>query len=1022
MTVNYISGNGRTAIMALSGAGVSTGPTVTYTGADPTTPGTFDTTSQNFQANGSSTSFSNNNPVVFDDSATGPTTAIAVAAGGVSPFSVTFANNAKPYSLAAGSGPIAGVGGLAVVGGGSVELDNVNTYTGITSVASGTLTIGATGGIASSYVTVANGSTFTVMPGGQLTSSTLTVLDNGTVNFNNPRSLAALNGTGALVVQNASPLTLNGGNFTGTITGGSSLTLNFGGSLGATIADGAAGPLPVTMTSGGTLALTATSTYTGGTNLSAGTLQAGTSGSLGTGPITFAGGTLGTTTASTTASPVTLSNPILFTPATGISLDATNAIVLSGPLAVPAGTSNLTVANGDNTTLARGKVTGLISGPGGLNLTGFFQITQANTYAGGTTFNAATNVGITSNAAFGTGPLTFNNGGFGGLAGTGPFTGTNAVANSYGFGGLNNAFLEDAVALELSGAGTLPTNGATGSVFVYAPSAKLSGVLGGGGTGGLTLGAGSGSNTLELSNPGNTYTGPTAVVTGVLQVDAGGALGGTSAVNVSSGGQLLANDNTGTIGLVGGVAVPTNLAGLGTTANQNGALVGPVGLSATYAGALNLSSGALVGIGGGVGGTLTLTGPITSTNNTTPVSFSRGNNSTTVLTPAVAGSVTYAGETRMPGGLAGGTNVLRAGTANAFSPNSGINFTNANAGAAVVDLNGFNQTVAYLTATAKAGSAVTNTATTPAVLTINTANSTVNTAPVFASAITDNAANGGTLALVMAGAGTQTLSGANTYTGGTTVNAGTLAATTNGSLGTGTVTLGGGTLALSALGTTTTTGTAAFTQFNHSGSFVPTNTNNVLQLSQSGTNNTAATTFVPITVNDLGSFSATFTYTHTTATSAGNGTVADGISFGFQNDPRGLNALGGQGGSEAYSAGTGGTLITKSEVGYIDLYNYDYGLGANGVLGRRRPTRTCRPPPRRRSPSPTTARPRRSRPRSRPAARPTRRPRRSTWRRSSAGRPAAPRPATSGSAGRPAARPRPRTSPTSPTRNRPRPT
>ena len=116
---------------------------------------------------------------------------------------------------------------------------------------------------------------------------------------------------------------------------------------------------------------------------------------------------------------------------------------------------------------------------------------------------------------------------------------------------------------------------------------------------------------------------------------------------------------------------------------------------------------------------------------------------------------------------------------------------------------------------------------------------------------------------------------------------------------------------------------------NYSGSFVPSVTSTAMMLSSVSNGGTASAFWTPITINDAGNFSLSMTYTHTTGGQYG---PADGISYGFQNDPRGVKALGGQGGSEGYSAGTGGTAITNSAAGYLDLYNDVYGTGTNGVL------------------------------------------------------------------------------------------
>jgi autotransporter-associated beta strand protein len=90
--------------------------------------------------------------------------------------------------------------------------------------------------------------------------------------------------------------------------------------------------------------------------------------------------------------------------------------------------------------------------------------------------------------------------------------------------------------------------------------------------------------------------------------------------------------------------------------------------------------------------------------------------------------------------------------------------------AGILDLNGFNQTLAELRRHTTHAATVTNTATTPAVLTIDGA-----VDHEFSGTIQDGS---GGIRLVKRGPSSLTLSGASSYTGGTTVEAGTLILTT----------------------------------------------------------------------------------------------------------------------------------------------------------------------------------------------------------------------------------------------------
>jgi autotransporter-associated beta strand protein len=100
---------------------------------------------------GALTAFRAGDEVAFDDSAAA--TALTIAET-VTPMGVAFANRDQPYELTGAA--IAGPGGLRVIGGGVVTLANsVNTFTGETLVARGTLAVaGASGLGGTSRITV----------------------------------------------------------------------------------------------------------------------------------------------------------------------------------------------------------------------------------------------------------------------------------------------------------------------------------------------------------------------------------------------------------------------------------------------------------------------------------------------------------------------------------------------------------------------------------------------------------------------------------------------------------------------------------------------------------------------------------------------------------------------------------------------------------------------------------------------------------------------------------------------------
>ncbi len=293
-------------VFALSGA-ASAAPVI-YTGADPSTPGTFDTTSQNFSANGTAASFTTGAAAIFDDTATGPTT-VTVASGGVAPASLTFNNSSGGKSYVFNGGPVTS-GTVTIAGGGSVTFNNANTFTGATTISSGNLTIGSGGAIASTSITVGNNSSLTVALGGSI-AGTPALTDNGTVTFNNPtRALASLAGNGALFL-NGTALTIAASTYTGTVSGNATSSLTLTGNT-YTVTNPNQLQVPTVNLTGGTLVVNDASGSTGlfgtvpvVTNLSGGSIS-GSGTYAGTINVAAAGGTI----TSTASNALTLNGPV----------------------------------------------------------------------------------------------------------------------------------------------------------------------------------------------------------------------------------------------------------------------------------------------------------------------------------------------------------------------------------------------------------------------------------------------------------------------------------------------------------------------------------------------------------------------------------------------------------------------------------------------------------------------------------------------------------------------------------------
>ncbi|CAJ0740614.1 autotransporter domain-containing protein [Ralstonia mannitolilytica] len=288
------------------------------------------------------------------------------------------------------SGVISGAGSVGVTGSRMITLTGDNTYTGATTITTGTLQIGNGGTTGSVAGNIVNNGTLafnrsdavtyagTISGAGNLVQAgagTLTIL--GTAGYAGSTTInagtLALSGAGSIaassgVVNNGtfdisgttSGATINALTGSGAVAlGGRTLTLtNAGGTFSGTI--GGTGGLTV---SGGAQTLSAINGFTGATTISGGTLALSGAGSI--------------------AASSGVANNGTFDISGTTSGAAINALTGSGTVAL--GSRTLTLAN------ASGTFSGAIGGTGGLTLNGGTQtLSGVNTYGGATTINAGT--------------------------------------------------------------------------------------------------------------------------------------------------------------------------------------------------------------------------------------------------------------------------------------------------------------------------------------------------------------------------------------------------------------------------------------------------------------------------------------------------------------------------------------------------------------------------------------------------------------------------------------------------------
>lgn len=309
------------------------------------------------------------------------------------------------------SGTISGAGALAKAGTGTLVVSGTNnTYTGKTTVTSGTLVVTSLANLntASSLggpTTAANG---TIDIGATGTSATLKYTGAGSTS-NRIINQAGSTGGATLDASGSGALILTGsissaaGSKTLTLTG-SNTALN---TISGTIGNGSSGVVSLEKSGAGTWALSAANTYSGSTTISGGKLSIAATNNLGTATSAVSlGGSTTSGTLSYTGNTASYTRGFTVNAGGGGLETTTSGQTLTLSTGGIATAGRFTVSGSGNTAIAS-----TISGTGSLQKSGSGRLTisGSNSYTGGTAVNSGT-LSVQHNSALGTGAVNVGGG------------------------------------------------------------------------------------------------------------------------------------------------------------------------------------------------------------------------------------------------------------------------------------------------------------------------------------------------------------------------------------------------------------------------------------------------------------------------------------------------------------------------------------------------------------------------------------------------------------------------------------
>ena len=664
------------------------------------------------------------------------------------------------------SANLAGTGaGLTKSGAGTLTLSGANTFGGGLILSAGTLNLNSATAPGSGTITISGGTLDNTSGFAVTLSNNNTQSWNGDFTFTGTNTLSL--GSGAVALGASCTVTVSGG------------TLGVGGIISGS-------GYSLTKAGAGTLTLRGANTYTGGTTLSAGTLNINSASAIGSGSFTISGGTLNNTSGSS----VTLSTNNAQTWNGDFAFTGTNDLNL-GNGAVTLGASRTVTVNNNGILTVGGIISGsglglAKAGSGTLILGGVNTYTGATTVSAGTLQTSAADRIIDSSAISVSSGATFALGGnetVASIAGAGNYS---LGANTLTFGDTSNQTVSGTIsgtgALVKSGSGSITLSGSNsysggtkmnaGTIFVGHNSALGSGTLTFAASGtGL---ASNDSTDRTISNALGTFAGSSAIYTfgsagsGNLTFTntTSAALGSVRTFTVNNSWTSFANAFTGTSD--------------GITKAGTGTLI--LAGNNTYTGATTINVGTLQIGNGGATGSLSTSSAIT-VNGT--LAFNRSDaltQGTNFSSASISGTGTL---------VQNGAGTLTLNAANTYSGGTTLNTgtlvigNTAAAGTGTITQSSGSSLLKFdTTGTVSNNMSIYNVASNQT-MTLSGSITAQNTTYDVASGTTlsINGTISGSGGVTKNGTGTLTLTGNNTFTGNTTINSGTLRAGATNALG-----------------------------------------------------------------------------------------------------------------------------------------------------------------------------------------------------------------------------------------------